>query len=383
MLRELSLPARVLDVGAALIVVALRLLIGTDGPAMALVVIAWGAAFALWRWSPPLALGIAWVAAVAQVAMSLPADGIDLLVLVVLFGTGRYGGTALRALGIASAALGALLAGFYLALVVPSGWGSVTTPAGIAAGGLLSVGFFGVFALSWAIGLVSGLLRQGAESRRERERAAVEIAAEQERTRLAREMHDVVAHSLAVVVAQADGARYAARSDPAAADAALATIADTAREALADVRLLLAQLRHRETAGPQPGLDELPRLLEGLRDSGLEVEAELDTGLDTLPRVVQSAGYRIVQESLVNALRHGSGEGPTRLRVQRRGSRLEIEVRNPRGPEREAPAVPGHGIPGMRERAALLGGDLEARGEPGGFVVLAHLPVDPRAGGPS
>ncbi|WP_316313707.1 sensor histidine kinase, partial [Clavibacter michiganensis] len=136
-------------------------------------------------------------------------------------------------------------------------------------------------------------------------RALQDVVVEQERNRIARDMHDVVAHSLAVVIAQADGARYARLVDPEAADEALRTISTTARQALGDVRILLAQLRHSEDDAPQPELKELSDLIDQMRSTGLTIEfvetgqpGEFGTGQ-------QLAVYRIVQEALTNVLRHG------------------------------------------------------------------------------
>ncbi|MGC4015818.1 MAG: histidine kinase [Luteolibacter sp.] len=131
---------------------------------------------------------------------------------------------------------------------------------------------------------------------------------EVERVRIARDMHDVVAHSLAVVVAQADGARYAASTDPDAASRALETIGSTARSALADVRLLLIQLRHSESEGPQPQLTDLEALYTQVRAAGVNLRVAVEPlPVTTPPAAVQLAVYRILQEALTNALRHGDG----------------------------------------------------------------------------
>jgi signal transduction histidine kinase len=140
----------------------------------------------------------------------------------------------------------------------------------------------------------------------EEQRAAQRnVVVEQERNRIARDMHDVVAHSLAVVIAQADGARYARAQDPEAVDAALTTISTTARDALGDVRILLTRLRQDDAAGPQPVLADLDRLVEQMRSTGLDIEWTTTGSPTTLGSGAQLAVFRIVQEALTNALRHG------------------------------------------------------------------------------
>ncbi len=192
--------------------------------------------------------------------------------------------------------------------------------------------------------------------------------------RIARDMHDVVAHSLAVVIAQADGARYAASADPAAATAALGTISTTARAALADVRLLLTQLRHAESEGPQPTIADLEELYAQVRAAGVELRVDIDPAPALPPpAAVQLAVYRILQEALTNALRHGDG-GPVTVALAWHADRVELEVRNRLRPG-DRPAESGHGLIGMGERASLVGGRLNAADRDGEFVVSATLPI--------
>jgi signal transduction histidine kinase len=197
-------------------------------------------------------------------------------------------------------------------------------------------------------------------------------------------MHDVVAHSLAVVVAQADGARYAARTDPAAAEEALRTIAATAREALGDVRVLLAQLRYSQEDGPQPTMHDLDHLLEQLRASGLRLVRDDEGAPLPLGTSQQIAVYRIVQESLTNALRHADVAHEVLVRFSWTSHGLELavvsrlpEVKPRTGMIPVAGPVTGHGIAGMTERAALSGGWLRAGPDDGRFVVTAWLPYQP------
>jgi signal transduction histidine kinase len=194
---------------------------------------------------------------------------------------------------------------------------------------------------------------------------------------VARDVHDIVAHSLAVVIAQADGARYAAKTSPESVDEALATIATTARGALGDVRALLTELRHSQEAGPQPGMNDLDALVRGFRESGLEIEW---TSYGVGVPLSESAGlavYRVVQESLTNALRHGARTSPADLEFDWSDSTLTVSVTNdlPAGDRSGNPS--GHGIPGMRERASLAGGSFAAGdGTNGRFRVRIVLPLD-------
>ena len=186
--------------------------------------------------------------------------------------------------------------------------------------GILFVASIAVLVLAWTTGLLVRSVRDTREIRRReeianRERELVEYryVVEQERNRIARDMHDVVAHSLAVVIAQADGARYAARTDPEAAIGGLGTIAGVARGALGDVRLLLAELRHAGSDVPQPVLDDLGELLEQVRAAGLDVRFTESGAPLQLGTGNQIAVYRIVQEGLTNALRHGDAAQPVEL----------------------------------------------------------------------
>lgn len=215
-----------------------------------------------------------------------------------------------------------------------------------------------------------------AQAEQERSRAQRELDAVEERNRIARDMHDVVAHSLAVVIAQADGARYLGASSPEQTDAALLTISTVARDALGDVRVLLAQLRHSQTDGPQPGARDLPALLESVGSAGAPVRADLELDLDEVPRAVGLALYRIVQEATTNALRHGRPGSPIEIALRREEDELTLRVSNARrsGVESEPGSGGGHGLVGMRERAVLVGGALAARSVGEDFVVDARLP---------
>jgi signal transduction histidine kinase len=229
-------------------------------------------------------------------------------------------------------------------------------------------------ALGWALGELG---RTRALRREDAERRILT----QERARIARELHDVLAHTVSVIVVQAGAAGDVFETRPDLARKALGAIDVAARSTLAELRVLLQTMsagEESEQDAPQPGLGQLDALAASLRATGLRVDLDHDPGGGPLPAAVDLSAYRIVQESLTNTLRHSQA---TRARVSVRcvpGSvRLEI---SDDGPARATGRIVGtgrRGIVGMRERARLLGGTLDAGPLPdGGFRVLADLPLE-------
>lgn len=223
----------------------------------------------------------------------------------------------------------------------------------------------------------------------ERDQAS-RIAVAAERSRIARELHDVVAHAVSVIVVQADGASYAIRSDPGVAERALRTISETGRDALAELRRLLDVLRgeseseSEEPRVPQPTAADLAELAERMRAAGLVVRLTVDADLTTLPTGVSLAVYRIVQESLTNALKHAGTGAHAEARVWREGDDLRVCVtddaagraRQLTPTPRSVPEEGGNGLIGMRERANVYGGTLDAGPAPGGgWRVRARFPA--------
>ncbi|MGH3114094.1 MAG: sensor histidine kinase [Gaiellaceae bacterium] len=210
--------------------------------------------------------------------------------------------------------------------------------------------------------------------REERARAAV-VA---ERTRIARDLHDVIAHSVSVMTVQAGAARLLLPEDPARAREPLLSVEETGREALAEMRRLFGIVRGEEVnaaLAPQPGLARLDVLVEQARKAGLPVALTLEGERHVLPPGVDLTAYRIVQEALTNALKHAR---PARAQVTIRYGReaLDIEITNDGRRARTGEAT-GHGLVGMRERVALYSGELEAGPrERGGYAVRARLPVE-------
>ncbi|WP_435736734.1 histidine kinase [Cellulosimicrobium sp. PMB13] len=349
----------------------------------------------------------------------LPAD---FAVLVALYSVTVYGPRWAHRTAIASALVGAVALG--LALGLRSG-----SLADLATMVFFTSAFGGMtFLAVWAFGLVRRSRRETIAALVDRaERLEVErdqqarIATSAERARIAREMHDIVAHSLSVIIAQADGGRYAAAADPTAAQRALTTVSETGRAALADMRRLLGVLRTEAprppgatvagqgappgalpaadatSAGgaspaavaalettPQPDTADLESLVAQVRDSGLRVSLVRVGQARPLPPGAGLTVYRVCQEALTNVLKHAGPDPTVTVVVRWDATALELRVEDDgRGAAAAPPgAAPGrsggYGLLGMRERAALFGGSVTVGPRPGGgFRVLLTLPVPP------
>jgi signal transduction histidine kinase len=207
----------------------------------------------------------------------------------------------------------------------------------------------------------------------------------EERTRIARELHDVVAHHMSVVAIQAEAAPYRVPDLPDELTASLADIRANALRALDELRRILGVLRAGRDDGqaaPQPTLDGLGELVAGVRQAGLAVETAVAGTPRPLPAGVEVSAYRILQEALSNAIRHASGSD-VRVEIAYAPAALRLDVVNGPPPRAAASTLPGpgHGLLGMRERAAGLGGDLTAGPTPvGGYAVTAVLPLPPEEG---
>jgi signal transduction histidine kinase len=264
--------------------------------------------------------------------------------------------------------------------------------------------------LSGIILLLGAAVRERADAQRrlaeqetisEAERARRTLL--EERTRIARELHDVVAHHMSVITVQADSAPYRLSGLSPEAQEEFGSIAATARESLSEMRRLLGVLRSEENQGertPQPGLDRLGQLVEATVRAGVPTELSVAQGMSGLPQAVQLSAYRIVQEALANVVRHAPG-APARVRVSAgvtsdsdsagdgstretdgAGDCLNVLIVNGPSPEPAGPPLEttgtGHGLVGMRERVRLVGGALETGPLPdGGFRVAARLPLLP------
>ncbi|MEU2434063.1 sensor histidine kinase [Streptomyces sp. NPDC007861] len=253
-----------------------------------------------------------------------------------------------------------------------------------------------LFVLSGIVLLFADILRTRGEVQRklaeqetisEAERAQRTLL--EERARIARELHDVVAHHMSVITVQADSAPYRIQGLPDAAQEEFATIAAGARESLTEMRRLLAVLRSEGSEAeraPQPGLGRVQQLVEATVRAGVPAELSLPARLGDVPQAVDLSAYRIVQEALANVVRHAPGAA-TRVSVAADGAYLTVLVVN--GPSAE-PVAPlettgtGHGLVGMRERVRLTGGTLDTGALPdGGFRIAARLPLTPPSTRPS
>lgn len=328
---------------------------------------------AIGRLSPLLALIAAWAGAIVQMAFGLSPLPIDVAVIGVLYATAAWGSRKVLWAGLISVGAGSVIAGTYIVLINKIEFYGGLSYAGLAGFLFISFTFFAL-GLGWVSGLAWRMVLRSRRIKKDQLRAEAAAAQEQERVRIARDMHDIVAHSLAVVIAQADGARYAAAVNPEVATQALGTIAQTARGALSDVRLLLTQLRHQEGAGPQPTLADLDALFAQVGQAGVQPSVTVDPmPASDPPGAIQLAVYRILQEALTNAIRHGDG-GPVDVRISWFADRVDIEIRNAVRADAEQ-GTGGHGLVGMSERAALVGGNLQIDRARERFIVRASLPI--------
>ncbi|HZG05731.1 MAG TPA: sensor histidine kinase [Streptomyces sp.] len=250
------------------------------------------------------------------------------------------------------------------------------------------------FVLAWVLGdslrtrraYYAELEERAARLERERE-AQAKVAVAAERARIARELHDVVAHNVSVMVVQADGAAYVLDTAPDQARQALETISGTGRQALSEMRRLLGVLRTGEQAeggeyGPQPGVEQLAELIDQVRGTGLPVDFRIEGTPRPLPSSVELTAYRIVQEALTNTRKHGGPDAGATVRLTYGTDDLTLLAEDDgRGAQRELYEVGGldglgQGLIGMRERVGMVGGSLDAGPRPGGgFRISAVLPL--------
>jgi signal transduction histidine kinase len=219
--------------------------------------------------------------------------------------------------------------------------------------------------------------RRAQLAERERDLAAREAVVE-ERARIARELHDAIAHNVSMMVVQAGAERRVLEEEASGATReVLVTIERIGRGALTEMRRLVGMLRSDagEPLAPQPGLDDLPTLVGQVREAGLPVQFQVEGERRELPVGIELSAYRIVQEALTNALKH-AGEAHASVRVHYRADSLELEIVDDGGGAAAPVASGGHGLVGMRERVALYGGRLDAGRRPsGGFAVRVLLPI--------
>ena len=247
------------------------------------------------------------------------------------------------------------------------------------------------FAVAW---LAGHAVRQGSQrtvaaelrarqAEHERE-AAARVAVAEERARIARELHDVVAHALSVIVLQVGAVRHTLPASMRDEREALGDVERAGRTALTEMRRLLGALRREDDdveLAPEPGLDRLPALLDQVRRAGLPVDLQIEGVPLPLPRTLDMSGYRVVQEGLTNAMKHARASRADVV-VRYRPTCLEVQIRDDgRGPTSTDGHPPGHGLIGIAERVKIYGGQMSADSRPGGgFILSARFPLELRPG---
>jgi signal transduction histidine kinase len=371
-----SLSPRALDVAltAAVLIASVTeaaTLKSLDGPrGLSIAAVAGMSLLLLWRRTRPLAaaLGLAAIAVPMAIWVSDISELVSTFIplLIIAYSGGRYGG---RREGIA------VLVVLLVAVPVVGLLGPNPTAGDVYFPGI-------IVAVCWFAGrTVSLRMRHAAElhetaalAAEQQEREAQSAVAD-ERRRIAREMYDVVAHSISIMVVQAGGARRILATDPGRAERAAARIRMAGSDALAEMDLLLGVLGTAPAGAAPPTLEGLGELVERTREAGLPVTLDVSGAPRALPAGAELAIYRVVQEALTNAIKHAGG-ATTRVELEWGGAELELRVTD-RGDGGASPqlAGAGHGLIGMRERIRVHGGELDAGPrEGGGFEVVARLP---------
>ena len=362
------------------------------------------------RAHPAGAFGTAIAAGAAQVVAGIRPSPADIAILILLYTLAAYTTRRQSVLGLAVCLLGSA-----------AELGRIRHAATISLTDWLlmaSILFAGPCLIAWVLGdsmryrraYYANLEERAARLERDRD-AQARIATAAERARIARELHDVVAHNVSVMVVQADGAAYALGTDPGRAREALAAISATGRQALAEMRVLLGVLRSNDdigeagpvaagpggvtagsagvsqTAGraalaPVPGIGQLDDLLDQTRAAGLQVSCAVEGEPLPLPDGTALAAYRIIQESLTNTRKHGGPWASACVLLRYTTDALELAVTDNGLCGAAASDGAGHGLTGMRERAAMYGGTVQAGPRMnGGFQVTARLPIAPARAG--
>ncbi|MER0244473.1 sensor histidine kinase [Streptomyces sp. HSW2009] len=338
------------------------------------------------RRAPEMMLLVCAGVGVLQLIADVEVNAADFAMLVLIYTCAADGARWSSWLGLGGGLIAPLIAAVRWPPEAQNDWQSV-----------VSVFFMTIpFALAWVLGdsirtrraYYAQLEERAARLERERE-AQAKVAVAGERARIARELHDVVAHNVSVMVVQADGAAYVLDTAPDQAKQALETISGTGRQALAEMRRLLGVLRTGEGAEggeyvPQPGVEQLTELIEQVRGAGLPVDFKVEGDPRPLDSGVELTAYRIVQEALTNTRKHGGQNAGATVRLVYAGSELDLLIEDDgRGAGRELYEAGGadglgHGLIGMRERVGMVGGSLDAGPRSGGgFRVSAVLPLKP------
>ena len=333
------------------------------------------------RSHPAGAFAAAIVIGALQVLLDVRPNATDLAIVILLYTLAAYTPRRISITGLAICLIGSATA---VARWMPD---QLSVLDAIAVGSIM---FAGPSLIAWVFGdsmryrraYYTSLEDRAARLEAERD-AQAQIAAAAERARIARELHDVVAHNVSVMVVQADGASYALGSDPDRARQALAAISATGRQALTEMRRMLGVLRRDEDGteperAPLPGIGQLGELLEQARATGLAVCFTIDGVPQPLPDGAALAAYRIVQESLTNTRKHGGPRATAQVMLRYLEDAVLLRITDDGQGAAAASDGAGHGVTGMRERVAIYGGWVQAGPRPaGGYQVTARLPLTP------
>jgi signal transduction histidine kinase len=330
------------------------------------------------RRNPVAAFSVAVVSGAAQLVVFPRPSAADLAIPVLLYTLAAYRPRRVSLAGLAICLLGAIL-------------GVLVWTTGLAVDRQIIVAlviFCGTALVAWVLGdsmryrraYYAALEERAARLEREAD-AQAQIATATERARIARELHDVIAHHVSVMVVQADGAGYALDGNPERARRALAAISATGRQTLTEMRRLLGLLRSgdaRTQLTPQPGLGQLRELVEQARAAGMSVSLTQQGAPHPLPEGAELAAYRVVQESLTNTRKHGGLAAAASIILRYDHDGLVVQVSdNGRGDTTAGDGI-GHGLTGMRERVEMYGGTVTAGPLPeGGYQVTAQIPAVP------
>ena len=342
-----------------------------DHPWSALALLAASAAVLIWRRAHSVAVTAAVIGLLALWAVASHGDGQELALVVATYSLGRYAGNVRLSLALLGAAMLVDLGG----TVIDPNQRIDILPAAVVA------------VVPWYVGRrvrnrrdYLKLLRERAERLEAEQYARAERAVAEERSRIARELHDVVAHRVSMMTVQAGAAKTIAGEDFAAAVDAMGDVELAGRQALGELRHLLGVLRpgvdQPEELGPQPGLADVPALVDQLVHTGAEVSADLVDPPAQLPAALELSAYRIIQESVTNIIRH-AGPAPTvDIETAVDGRWLSIDISNTTSRPPSDMPTSGYGLLGMQERASLLGGTLSAGPQPPDrYRVIARLPL--------
>lgn len=350
------------------------------------IILALATTIALRRRAPEKMLALATVCGIAQLVLNVKANPTDFAMLVVVYTAAATASRPASRFALAAALSATAISSLRWPNEHQTQWQAVVSAIFVTI----------PFVLAWVLGdsirtrraYYAQLEERAARLEKERE-AQAKVAVAAERARIARELHDVVAHNVSVMVVQADGAAYVMDASPEQARQALETISGTGRQALAEMRRLLGVLRTGEPGEesdyvPQPDVEQIDDLVEQVRGAGLPVDFKVVGSPRQLPSGVELTAYRIVQEALTNTRKHGGPDVGVSVRLTYFDDGLGLLVEDDgRGAQREmyedgGADGKGHGLIGMRERVGMVGGTLDAGPRPGGgFRISALLPLKP------